>query len=184
MEVQDTALSGVKIVTPKKLGDQRGFFCEVYNEATWREAGLADRFVQDNHSWSAAAGTIRGLHFQLAPHAQSKLVRVARGRVLDIAVDLRRSSPTFGRHVAIELSAGNWAQLLVPVGFAHGFCTLSQDAEVLYKVSDFYSAADDRGIAWDDPDLAIAWPVARERAVLSDKDWRWPRLRDLADTFP
>jgi dTDP-4-dehydrorhamnose 3,5-epimerase len=184
MEVQDTALPGVKIVRPKKLGDHRGFFSEVYNDATWREAGFDHRFVQDNHSWSAAPGTIRGLHFQRAPHAQVKLVRVGRGRILDVAVDLRRASPTFGRHVAIELSAENWAQLLVPIGFAHGFCTLSEDAEVLYKVSDVYSAADDRGLAWDDPDLAIPWPVAPDRAILSDKDRRWPRLRDLADVFP
>ena len=137
--------------------------------------------MQDNHSLSAAAGTIRGLHFQIAPHAQAKLVRVVRGRVLDVAVDLRRSSPTFGRHFAVELSADNWAQLFVPVGFAHGFCTLTEDVEVLYKVSELYSPAHDRGLAWDDPDLAIAWPVAAPSAVLSDKDRRWPRLRDLED---
>jgi dTDP-4-dehydrorhamnose 3,5-epimerase len=183
MQVQDTALAGVKIVTPKRIGDGRGFFSEVYNEAAWREIGVTTRFVQDNHSLSRAAGTIRGLHFQTAPHAQDKLVRVVRGRVLDVVVDLRRSSPTFGRHVAVELSAENWAQLLVPVGFAHGFCTLTEDAEVLYKVSDFYSAANDRGLAFDDPDLAIPWPVAAASAILSDKDRRWPRLRDLKETF-
>ena len=183
MEVRDTALAGVKIIRPRKFGDHRGFFSEVYNEATWREAGLSYRFVQDNHSRSAAAGTIRGLHFQIAPHAQAKLVRVARGRVLDVAVDLRRSSPTFGRHVAVELSVENWAQLLIPIGFAHGFCTLSEDAEVLYKVSDIYSPAHDRGVAWDDPDLAIAWPARGERAVLSDKDRNWPRFATLAETF-
>jgi len=184
MQIQDTPLAGVKVITPKKFGDHRGFFSEVYNEATWRAASLDFRFVQDNHSRSAAAGTIRGLHFQIAPHAQAKLVRVVRGRVLDVAVDLRRSSPTFGRHFAVELSADNWAQLLVPAGFAHGLCTLTDDAEVLYKVSAFYSAAHDRGLAWDDPDLAIAWPIVAESAVLSDKDRRWPRLRDLKETFP
>jgi dTDP-4-dehydrorhamnose 3,5-epimerase len=184
MLVQDTPLAGVKIVTPRKHGDHRGFFSEVYNETTWRAAGLDIRFVQDNHSLSAAAGTIRGLHFQIVPRAQAKLVRVARGRVLDVAVDLRRSSPTYGRHFAIELSADNWAQLFVPVGFAHGFCTLTEDAEVLYKVSELYSPAHDRGLAWDDPDLAIAWPFTAEQATLSDKDRRWPRLRDLADVFP
>jgi dTDP-4-dehydrorhamnose 3,5-epimerase len=181
--VQDAPLAGVKIVKPKKHGDHRGFFSEVYNEATWRAAGLDIRFVQDNHSLSGAAGTVRGLHFQIAPHGQAKLVRVARGRILDVVVDLRRSSPTFGRHFAAELSADNWQQLFVPVGFAHGFCTLTEDVEVLYKVSDFYSAAHDRGLAWDDPDLAIAWPVAAPQAVLSDKDRRWPRLRDLKETF-
>ncbi|MGO4872043.1 MAG: dTDP-4-dehydrorhamnose 3,5-epimerase [Roseiarcus sp.] len=183
MQIEDAPLAGVKIVTPKKHGDHRGFFSEVYNEAKWRAAGLDVHFVQDNHSLSAAAGTIRGLHFQIAPHEQDKLVRVARGRILDVAVDLRSSSPTYGRHFAFELSADNWAQLLVPAGFAHGFCTLSENAEVLYKVSAFYSAAHDRGLAWDDPDLAIAWPVAAQDAVLSDKDRRWPRLRDLKDAF-
>jgi dTDP-4-dehydrorhamnose 3,5-epimerase len=182
--VQDAPLAGVKIVTPKKFGDRRGFFSEVYNEAAWRAAGLDIRFVQDNHSLSTEAGTIRGLHFQVAPHAQAKLVRAVRGRILDVAVDLRRSSPTFGRHFATELSADNWAQLFVPVGFAHGFCTLSDDVEVIYKVSELYSPAHDRGLAWDDPDLAIAWPVVAQNAVLSDKDRRWPRLRDLAETFP
>ena len=184
MLVQDTPLAGVEIVTPKKHVDRRGFFSEVYNEGTWRAAGFDIRFVQDNHSLSAAAGTIRGLHFQIAPRAQAKLVRVARGRVLDVAVDLRRASPTFGAHFATELSADNWAQLFVPVGFAHGFCTLTEDAEVLYKVSELYSPAHDRGLAWDDPDLAIAWPFAGEQATLSDKDRRWPRLRDLEDVFP
>ena len=183
MLVQDTPLAGVKIVTPKKFGDHRGFFSEVYNEAKWRAAGLEIRFVQDNHSLSAEAGTIRGLHFQIAPHAQAKLVRAVRGSILDVAVDLRRSSPTFGRHFATELSADNWAQLFVPVGFAHGFCTLTEDVEVLYKVSELYSPAHDRGLAWDDPDLAIAWPAAAPSAVLSDKDRRWPRLRDLLETF-
>lgn len=184
MQTQETPLAGVKIITPKKYGDHRGFFSEVYNEAKWREAGLDVRFVQDNHSRSAAPGTVRGLHFQIAPRAQAKLIRVTRGRILDVAVDLRHSSPTFSRHFAFELSADNWAQLFVPAGFAHGFCTLTENVEVLYKVSDFYSAAHDRGLAWDDPDLAIAWPVAAPSAVLSDKDRGWPRLRDLEEAFP
>jgi dTDP-4-dehydrorhamnose 3,5-epimerase len=183
MQIQDTPLAGVKIVKPKKYGDHRGFFSEVYSEAIWRAAGLDIRFVQDNHSFSAAIGTIRGLHFQIAPHAQDKLVRVARGRIFDVAVDLRRSSPTYGRHFATELSAGNWEQLFVPAGFAHGFCTLTDGVEVLYKVSEFYSPAHDRGLAWDDPDLSIAWPVVAPSAILSDKDRRWPRLRDLKDAF-
>ena len=183
MQIQNTPLAGVKVITLKKFGDHRGFFSEVYNEATWRTAGFDIRFVQDNHSLSAAAGTIRGLHFQIAPHAQAKLVWVVRGRILDVAVDLRRSSPTYGRHFSVELSADNWAQLFMPVGFAHGFCTLTEDVEVLYKVSEFYSPAHDRGLAWDDPDLAIAWPFGPEKAILSGKDRRWPCLRDLEETF-
>ncbi|ATQ67529.1 MULTISPECIES: dTDP-4-dehydrorhamnose 3,5-epimerase [Methylosinus] len=183
MIVEDTALAGVKIVTPKKFGDERGFFSETHNQNKWDAHGLHYRFVQDNHSLSREVGVIRGLHFQTAPFAQDKLVRVVRGRILDVAVDIRRSSPTFGRHVAVELSAENWRQLLVPIGFAHAFCTLEPDTEVFYKVTNFYSGANDRGLAFDDPDLGIDWPVALERAVLSDKDRRWPRLRDLADAF-
>jgi dTDP-4-dehydrorhamnose 3,5-epimerase len=183
LNVEPTALPDVKIVTPKRFGDDRGFFSEVYNRKAFEAAGLAMEFVQDNHSWSAKAGTVRGLHFQSAPFAQDKLIRVVRGRILDVAVDLRRSSPTFGRHVAVELSAENWRQLLVPVGFAHGFCTLEPDCEVIYKVSGYYAAAHDLGLAWDDPELAIAWPVSPEEATLSDKDRRQPRLADLPVYF-
>ena len=183
LNVEPTAIPDVKIVSPKRFGDDRGFFSEVYNRKAFEAAGLGMEFVQDNHSWSAKAGTVRGLHFQSAPFTQNKLIRVVRGRILDVAVDLRRSSPTFGRHVAVELSAENWRQLLVPVGFAHGFCTLEPDCEVLYKVSGYYSAANDLGLAWDDPALGIAWPVRPEEATLSDKDRRQPRLADLPATF-
>ena len=183
MLVEDTAIEGVKIITPKKHGDERGFFSEVYNLSTWEKAGLHYQFVQDNHSVSTKVGVIRGLHFQTEPAAQDKLVRVVRGRILDVAVDLRRSSPTFGRHVAVELSADDWRQLLMPIGFAHGFCVLEPNTEVLYKVTNFYSAANDFGLAFDDPDLNIDWPVSPADALLSDKDRRWPRLRDLAQTF-
>jgi dTDP-4-dehydrorhamnose 3,5-epimerase len=183
MLVEDTAIEGVKIITPKKHGDERGFFSEVYNLSTWEKAGLHYRFVQDNHSLSTNVGVIRGLHFQTEPVAQDKLVRVVRGRILDVAVDLRRSSPTFGRHVAVELSADDWRQLLVPIGFAHGFCVLEPNTEVLYKVTNFYSGANDLGLAFDDPDLNIDWPAPPANALLSDKDRLWPRLRDLAQTF-
>jgi dTDP-4-dehydrorhamnose 3,5-epimerase len=139
--------------------------------------------VQDIHSYSAEAGVIRGLHFQLEPHGQTKLVRVAKGRILDVAVDLRRGSPSFGRHVAVELSAANWRQLLVPIGFAHGFCTLEPDCEVLYKVTNLYSPAHDRGLAFDDPALGIDWGIDLTKAVLSDKDRKHPRLSDLGAQF-
>ena len=183
MHVEDTGIPAVKIVTPKKHGDARGFFSEVYNKASWQGAGLSFDFVQDNHSFSAGVGTLRGLHFQIPPFAQDKLVRVARGRILDVAVDIRRSSPTFGKHVAVELSADNWRQLLVPIGFAHGFVTLEPDAEVLYKTTAVYSAAHDRGLAWDDPDVDVAWPHLPNGPVLSDKDRRWPRLKDAPEVF-
>jgi dTDP-4-dehydrorhamnose 3,5-epimerase len=183
MQVEDAAIPAVKIVTPKKFGDARGFFSEVYSRKAWREAGLDYEFMQDNHSYSSAVGVIRGLHFQTAPFGQDKLVRVARGRILDVAVDLRRGSPTFGKHVAVELSADNWRQLLVPIGFAHGFCTLEPDCEVLYKVTNVYSPAHDRGLAFDDPALGIAWGVELSKAVLSEKDRKHPRLAELGPQF-
>ena len=183
MLFEDTEIPGLKIVTPKKHGDARGFFSEVYKQSDWRAAGLKSNFVQDNHSYSSPVGTLRGLHFQIDPAGQDKLIRVVRGRILDVAVDLRRSSPTFGRHAAFELSAANWRQLLVPVGFAHGFVTLEPDTEVIYKVTSLYSPAHDRGLAWDDPDLGIDWRIPAGGPLLSERDTRWPRLRNLTDTF-
>jgi dTDP-4-dehydrorhamnose 3,5-epimerase len=180
---EDLELSGLKLVTPKKFGDERGFFSETHNEKTWANAGLNFDFVQDNHSLSRDVGTVRGLHFQTAPFAQDKLVRVVNGRILDVAVDLRRSSPTFGRHVVVELSKENWRQLFIPIGFAHGFVTLEPDTEVIYKVTNFYSPQHDCGVAWDDPDIGVDWPIAAESAVLSEKDRKWPRLRDVAEVF-
>ena len=181
---EDLEIEGLKLVAPRKFDDERGFFCETHNAATWAKAGLHYQFVQDNHSLSRDVGTVRGLHYQTAPFAQDKLVRVIRGRILDVAVDLRRSSPTFERHVAVELSRENWRQLFIPAGFAHGFMTLEPDTEVLYKVTNFYSPRHDFGLAWDDPDLGVDWPVAPERATLSARDRQWPRLRDLAEVFP
>lgn len=174
----------MKLVTPKKFGDDRGFFCETHNEATWKKAGLDYRFVQDNHSLSRDIGTIRGLHFQTAPYAQDKLVRVITGRILDVAVDLRRSSPTFKKYVAVELSYENWQQLFIPIGFAHGFITLEPDTQVLYKVTNFYAPAHDSGVAWDDPEIGVKWPINRGKIRLSDKDARLPRLSELESVFP
>lgn len=183
MQIEDTEIEGVKIITPKKFGDHRGFFSEVFSRSVFETAGLNFDFLQDNHSFSTEVGTIRGLHFQSPPFAQDKLVRVTRGRVLDVAVDLRKGSKTFGRHVAVELSRENWRQLLVPIGFAHGFCTLEPDTEVLYKVTNVYSPANDLGLAFDDPALAIDWGIDPARAVLSDKDRRHPKLADLPYVF-
>ena len=184
MQVEATAIPAVKIVTPKKHGDARGFFSEVYSKASWDAAGLDFAFVQDNHSFSATVGTLRGLHFQIAPAAQDKLVRCTRGRILDVAVDIRRSSPTFGKWVSAELSAENWRQLLVPIGFAHAFVTLTPDCEVLYKTTAPYSPAHDRGIVWDDPAIGIDWPLPSSGPVLSEKDQRLPKLADAPDLFP
>ena len=183
MIVEETALAGVKVITPRKLGDHRGFFSETYNRQAFGAAGVPVEFVQDNQSLSAQPGTIRGLHFQTPPFAQDKLVRVVRGAIFDVAVDLRASSPTFGQYVSVELSAANWRQLLIPIGFAHGFCTLEPDTEVVYKVTNYYSAAHDKGLAWDDEALGIAWPTPKERAILSEKDRKHPLLRDLAAAF-
>ncbi|HYD99296.1 MAG TPA: dTDP-4-dehydrorhamnose 3,5-epimerase [Alphaproteobacteria bacterium] len=180
-EIVPTAIPAVKLVTPRRFADARGFFAE-----TWRADWLPGRsFVQDNHSLSRAAGTVRGLHFQLAPSAQGKLLRVVRGAVLDVAVDIRRGSPSYGRHVAVELSAENGRQLWIPPGFAHGFCTLLPDTEVLYKVTAPYDPAADRGLAWDDPALGIAWPdfAGAAEGALSDKDRRHPALADLPPCF-
>lgn len=183
LNVEATAIPAVKIITPKRHGDHRGFFSEVYKQSDMAAAGIDLVFVQDNHSLSAQVGTLRGLHFQSAPFAQDKLVRVARGRILDVAVDLRASSPSFGQHVAVELSAENWRQLLVPVGFAHGFVTLEPDTEVLYKVTAPYGPANDHGLAFDDPALGIDWRLPHAELVLSDKDRKHPRLADLPRYF-
>jgi dTDP-4-dehydrorhamnose 3,5-epimerase len=183
LSVSATALPDVKIIIPQTLSDSRGLFSEVYNHRDFEAAGFLLNFVQDNHSTSRYQYTIRGLHFQRPPFAQAKLVRSVRGRILDIAVDIRKSSPTFGRHVAIELSAENWRQLFIPVGFAHGFCTLEPNTEVLYKVTSYYSREHDRGILWRDPDLSIPWPLDGEEPRLSERDLTLPKLSDLPELF-
>lgn len=183
MLIERCEIPDVLLITPKQFRDSRGFFSEVYNKRMLASAGITEDFVQDNHSHSAQVGTIRGLHFQKPPHAQVKLVRVTRGRIMDYAIDLRRPSSFFGRYVARELSAENWSQLLVPVGFAHAFCTLEPDTEVVYKVTDYYAPESDGGVHWSDPDIGIDWPVAPGQVVCSDKDAKLPRLRDLGDVF-
>ena len=181
--VETFAAPGLIALTPPKHGDPRGFLSETYSRRRFREIGIDIEFVQDNHTYSAGQGTIRGLHFQVPPHEQGKLVRVLRGAIVDVVVDIRRGSPAFGRATAVELSAENWRQLYVPPGFAHGFCTLTPDAEVLYRMTKYYATDADRGLAFDDPDLAIRWPVPASAAILSDKDRRHPRLRDLPAHF-
>jgi len=178
IEVRQTGLEGVVEIVPRRIADSRGFFSEVYNADVFREAGIDLVFVQDNHSMSTQRGVLRGLHYQLPPRAQDKLIRVGRGAILDVAVDIRRSSPTFGQWIAIELSAEKWNQLLVPKGFAHGFVTLSENTEVLYKVTDVYSATDDRAIRYDDPSIAVRWPPELGDLILSEKDRKAPLLGD------
>jgi dTDP-4-dehydrorhamnose 3,5-epimerase len=182
MEVTRLAIPDVCLLAPRKHGDHRGFFSETYSKRAFAEAGIEADFVQDNHSLSAEPGTVRGLHFQVPPRAQAKLLRVVRGAVFDVAVDLRWGAPTYGQHVSAVISAGAWNQIYVPVGFAHGFCTLEPDTEVLYKVSDFYAPEAEQGLAWNDPELAIDWP-AGAGTVLSGRDRGWPRLRDLSRVF-
>ena len=183
MRFIDTPLHDVKIVIPERIGDARGFFSEVWNARAFESKGIDARFVQDNHIRNPRKGTVRGLHYQINPVAQGKLLRVTRGAIFDVAVDIRRGSPTFGLHADAVLSADNWYQLWVPAGFAHGYCTLDDDTEVQYKVTDFYSPPHDRGIAWDDPDIRINWPVTAETAILSDRDRKLPRLSTQPDLF-
>jgi len=183
MEIRRLDIPDVIIIKPRKFGDHRGFFSETYNKAAFAEAGINVDFVQDNHSFSAPKGTVRGLHFQIAPAAQTKLVRVTRGAILDVAVDIRRGSPTYGKHVSTVISADEWNQIYLPVGFAHGLCTLEPNTEVLYKVSDLYSPQHDRGLLWNDPALGIEWPVGGDEVVLSEKDRLHPTLAELPEYF-
>lgn len=172
-----------RLIVPQRFADSRGWFCETFNARRLAALGLAVDFVQDNESWSARRGTVRGLHLQAPPHAQAKLVRAVRGRIYDVAVDVRRGSPTYGRFVGAELSAENGRQLFVPVGFAHGFCTLDDDVLVAYKVSGFYDRASEGGIRFDDAEIGIPWPLPEEGACVSDKDALLPALRDWVSPF-
>lgn len=183
MQIQATRLSGVFVLAPKRFGDARGYFCETWNRNVMAQNGLHFDFMQDNQSYSAERGTVRGLHFQAPPFAQDKLVRAARGRILDVAVDIRRGSPTYGQWVAQELSAENGLQLLVPKGFLHGFSTLEPDCDVIYKVTNPYSPECDRSIRFDDPALAIDWQTDASAAVLSAKDAAASGFSDFVSPF-
>ncbi len=183
MLVESLHITDVKRITPRRFGDHRGFFSETWNERALTEAGIVARFVQDNQSCSAVAGTVRALHLQLPPHEQGKLVRVTKGAILDVAVDVRAGSASYGQHVTATLSAENWAQLWVPPGFAHGFCTLEPDTEVIYKVTEYWVQSAERGILWNDPAIGIDWPVTAAAAILSDKDKVAPLLAELGAVF-
>jgi dTDP-4-dehydrorhamnose 3,5-epimerase len=183
LEIRPLGIADVKLVIPRIHRDARGFFSETYSRQAMSAAGIATEFVQDNHSLSVQVGTLRGLHFQAPPRAQGKLMRVARGSVFDVAVDIRVGSPTFGRHVSAVISAENWTQMWIPAGFAHGYCTLEPNTEVFYKVTDYYAPDCDRGLQWDDADLGIKWPVEPGVVRLSDKDRKQPALKELAPVF-
>jgi dTDP-4-dehydrorhamnose 3,5-epimerase len=183
MQVANTEIADVKLITPKRFADDRGWFEEIYRKDVLQDAGIQDLFVQDNMSFSARGGTIRGLHFQLRPSAQAKLVGVLAGTILDVAVDLRRTSPTYGRHVGVLLNAVLGQLLYVPVGFAHGFCTLENNTLVTYKTTAYYNQAADRSLAWNDAALGIQWPVSPEAVTLSPKDRDAPLFADLGEVF-
>lgn len=183
LNVRPLPIADVKLIMTSRMADARGYFCEAYVRSDFAAHGLDRDFMQDNESSSDRVGTVRGLHYQRSPFAQAKLVRVLRGRIIDVVVDIRPSSPSFGKHLSVELSATGGEQLFVPRGFAHGFCTMEPNTTVLYKVDAAYSPMHDHGINWADPALAIKWPVAPENAILSDKDRKLPMLRDLAPVF-
>lgn len=182
MNVIETSIQGVKIIEPKVFGDHRGWFMETYSDALFEGAGIDIKFVQDNQSFSAAKGTLRGLHYQLNPKAQTKLVRCTKGAIFDVAVDIRKGSPTYGKWFGIELSADNKKQFLIPKGFAHGFMTLTDDVEVQYKVDELYAPECDRGILWSDPEINVEWPIDIS-PVLSAKDEKAPRLVHAENNF-
>ena len=183
MEIIPTEIPDVRIIVPAKHVDRRGFFSETYSKRGLAEAGIELDFVQDNHSFSIEKGVVRGLHYQAPPFAQDKLLRVVRGAVFDVAVDLRRSSPTFGKHVSVILSVEKWNQILIPKGFAHGFATLEPSTELIYKVTSYYSPECDRGVYWRDPEMGVDWPVSPAAAIVSEKDSRLPRFSELRDLF-
>jgi dTDP-4-dehydrorhamnose 3,5-epimerase len=182
MKIEETGLSGLKVLTPLRFGDTRGFFSESWNKRLLAQHGIEFDFVQDNHSLSAAVNTVRGLHFQAPPHAQTKLVRCGKGRLFDVAVDIRAGSPTFGKWFGIELSFENGKQLLVPAGFLHGFSTRAPETEIIYKCTDYYDAAADGAVRFDDPAIGVDWGLSGP-AILSDKDRAAPLLRDFETPF-
>jgi dTDP-4-dehydrorhamnose 3,5-epimerase len=183
VKVEALEIADVKLITPPRFRDARGFFSETWKQSTFAEAGIRGPFIQDNHAVSAGAGVLRGLHCQIGPNAQGKLVRCLKGAIYDVAIDIRHGSPTFGRYVGAEISADNWTQIWVPVGFLHAYCTLTEDTEVLYKVTGRYDRAAERGVIWNDPDIGIKWPITPGHVILSDKDKQLPRLRDLPVLF-
>jgi dTDP-4-dehydrorhamnose 3,5-epimerase len=183
MDIKTSKLPGVLVLKPRRFADVRGYFVETYNAQLFRQSGIVVHFVQDNQSFSLHKGTIRGLHFQLPPAAQAKLVRVLRGSIFDVAVDLRLASPTYGQWIAEQISAESGEEIFVPRGFAHGFCTLEPNTEVTYKVDSYYAPASESGITWNDPSLNIPWPIGLNEAILSDKDRQLGTFKEFVSPF-
>ncbi len=183
MKVESLAIQEVKLLTPPRYNDPRGFFSETWKQGAFADAGVPGPFIQDNHAVSTSRGVLRGLHCQIGPNAQGKLVRCVRGAIFDVAIDIRKGSPTYGKWVGAEISAENWTQIWVPVGFLHAYCTLTEETEVIYKVTGPYDKSAERGVIWNDPDIGIQWPVAAGQVLLSDKDKVLPRLRDCEPWF-
>jgi dTDP-4-dehydrorhamnose 3,5-epimerase len=183
MKVEALAIPEIKLITPPRFNDPRGFFSETWNYLRFADVGIPGPFVQDNQAVSTARGVLRGLHCQVGANAQGKLVRCTKGAIFDVAIDVRQGSPTFGQWVGTEISAENWTQIWVPVGFLHAYCTLTAETEVIYKVTALYDKPAERGVIWDDPDIGIVWPIPPEKVILSDKDKVLPRLRDCPPLF-
>jgi dTDP-4-dehydrorhamnose 3,5-epimerase len=183
VKLQPLAIPDIILITPPRFQDPRGFFSETWNQRRFAEAGIPGPFIQDNHVRSTEAGVLRGLHCQIGPNAQGKLLRAVKGAIYDVAVDIRRGSLTFGKYVGTTLSAENWAQLWVPVGFLHAYCTLTDETEVIYKVTGDYDKAAERGVIWNDPDIGIDWPFSADQVTLSEKDKQLPRLADCPTWF-
>jgi dTDP-4-dehydrorhamnose 3,5-epimerase len=183
MEVMSVAIPEIKLVTPRIFRDQRGFFSETFNARAFAAANISAQFVQDNHCYSSHKGVVRGLHLQIPPHAQDKLVRVIRGSIFDVAVDLRAGSPSYSRHVSTVLGAADCRQVWIPRGFAHGYCTLEPDTEVIYKVTTYHEPAFERGLLWNDAALAIDWPIAANAAIVAERDSHLPQLAEIPTWF-
>ena len=183
MIIERLAIPDVLLLTPRRFHDPRGFFSETWSQTRFAEAGIEGPFVQDNHSVSNARGVLRGLHCQIGPNSQGKLIRVVRGAIWDVAIDVRRGSATYVQQASAVLSAENWCQIWIPTGFLHGYCTLTDDTEVIYKVTGPYDPTAERGVIWNDPDLGVAWPIEEAEVILSEKDQRLPRFRDCEAWF-
>ncbi len=183
MNVAALSIAGVKLITPPRFKDARGYFSETWNQARFADAGIPGPFIQDNHAVSNGVGVLRGLHCQIGRNAQGKLVRCVRGAIYDVAVDVRQGSPTFGKYVGAEINAEDGTQIWVPAGFLHAYCTLTEETEVIYKVTGAYDKAAERGVIWNDRDIGIAWPISADKVILSEKDKVLPRLRDLPALF-